>query len=301
MSLRLARRFSAWAKSAVSAISERRGTAGKIALRAGAVASLAFIVLLVHRSAYAIVMKAPDFKVPPPLAKASVAPPWADPAAGESVVTLPAGRDTLMDPDLVPSVAASFSSNPWVRRVIAVERAYPDQVRVRLEMRTPRLAVRRAGGIVLVDRDGIRLPGVYQQAPRPAFEVSGAVSLPPAPGRAWEGPEIACALEMAALAEGEPVLRAFDIRAVDVANLNGRRDPRSPDLSLVTGAGSVIGWGRAPSAARYGEPALSEKLDNLRRAAENYPRLEGVAYVKVHQRGPARLKPVETGVVRRAR
>src|SRR5688572_9193489 len=112
MSHSLPRRLSAWIRSAVSAVTERRGVAGKIALRAGAVASLAFIVLLVHRSAYAIVMKAPDFKVPPPLAKAAVAPNWADPASGESVVTLPAGRDTLMDPELVPSVAASFSQNP---------------------------------------------------------------------------------------------------------------------------------------------------------------------------------------------
>jgi hypothetical protein len=131
------------------------------------------------------------------------------------------------------------------------------------------------------------------------MEVAGAASVPPAPGRVWEGPEIASALELASLAEGESILRGFDVRVVDVANLNGRRDPKSPDLSLVTATGAIIGWGRAPSASRFGEPALSEKLDNLRRAAENYPRLEGVSFVRVHQKGPARLKPVELGVVRR--
>ncbi|HEU4335230.1 MAG TPA: hypothetical protein VFT32_12105 [Candidatus Eisenbacteria bacterium] len=283
------------------ALTERKGAFGVVALRAGAALSLVFIVLLIHRSTYSLVMKSPEFKLAPQAARATVAPSWADPAAGESVVVLPAGRDSLLDPDLVPRVAASFASNPWVRRVIAVERSFPDQVRVRLEMRTARLALRRAGGCVLVDRDGVRLPGLYDKAPRYALEVAGSASVPPAPGRVWEGPEIACALEMASLAESEPVLRALDIRLLDVANLNGRRDPKSPDLSLATAGGSVIGWGRAPSAARFGEPALSEKLDNLRRATENYPRLEGVASVKVHQRGPARLKPVDPGLVRRAK
>lgn len=296
-----ARRVASRIRACFQAVAERRKTIGKIALRAGAAGSLVFIVLLVHRSAYSLVMKATDFKIPQPSARATVAPPWADPSAGESVVTLPAGRDSLLDPDLVPNVAASFASNPWVRRVISVERAFPDQIRVKLELRTARLSVRRAGGYVLVDRDGFRLPGVYEKAPRHTMEVAGTAGVPPSPGRAWDGPEIAWSLELAALAEGESILRALDIRAVDVSNLNGRRDPKSPDLSLVTATGSVIGWGRAPSAPRFGEPALSEKLDNLRRAAENYPRFEGVATVKVHQKGPARVKPVDTGLVRRPR
>src|SRR5688572_28638512 len=117
---RVASRLRDWGK----AMASQKGVAGRIALRAGAAASLVFIVLLVHRAAYALVTKSPEFKLPQPMARATVAPPWADPAASESVVVLPAGRDTLLDPDLVPQVAASFASNPWVRRVIAVERAF---------------------------------------------------------------------------------------------------------------------------------------------------------------------------------
>lgn len=296
-----ARKLVSRVKAFFHAAAERGGGTRKVALRAGAALSLVFIVLLVHRTAYSMITKSPDFKVPRETARAGVAPPWADPNAGESVVLLPAGRESLLDPDLVPNVAASFASNPWVRRVVSVERAFPDQVRVRLELRTARLAVRRAGGFVLVDRDGIRLPGVYDRAPARTMEVAGSASVPPAAGRAWEGPEIAWSLEMAALADGEKILRGIGVRIVDVSNVNGRRDPKSPDLSLVTASGSVVGWGRPPSAPRFGEPALSEKLDNLRRAAENYPRFEGLAFVKVHQKGPARVKPVEPGLVRRPR
>jgi hypothetical protein len=283
------------------ALAAHRPLIGKIALRVAAAGSIVFIVLLVHRSAYALVTKAPEFRIPKAMARAAVAPAWADPSGPESVVLLPAGRETLMDPDLVSGVAASFASNPWVRRVVAVERAFPDQVRVRLEMRTPRLSVRRPGGIIFVDRDGVRLPGTYGRVHLRTLEVTGTASVPPGAGRVWEGAEIARALEMASLIEGEKVLRGLDVRAVDVSNLNGRLDPKSPDLSLATAGGAMIGWGRAPSDPRFGEPALSEKLDNLRRAAENYPRLEGVASVKIHQKGPARIKPADAGVVRRAR
>ena len=302
MSLRAsASRFASGLRSLGRGLVARQEAVGDIAWRIGAAGSLVLIVLLVHRSAYSLVIGAPNYQVPKSTARARVAPSWADPAAAESVVTLPAGRDTLLDSDFVRRVAASFSDNPWVRRVVAVERAFPDQVRVRLEMRSPRLAVRRPGGLVLVDQDGVRLPGTYAKAPTLVTEVAGIASAPPAPGRTWEGLEIATALEMASLAEGEAVLRRLGIRVVDVANLNGRRDPKSPDLLLVTSTGAVIDWGRAPSAARYGEPALAEKLDNLRRAAENYPRLEGVASVRIHQKGPARVKPVDAGVVRRTR
>src|SRR5262245_14758708 len=111
------------------AVAERGGGTRKVAIRVGAALSLVFIVLLVHRTAYSLITKSPDFKVPQQTARASVAPPWADPNAGESVVLLPAGRESLLDPDLVPSVAASFESNPWVRRVVSVERAFPDRIR----------------------------------------------------------------------------------------------------------------------------------------------------------------------------
>jgi hypothetical protein len=300
MSLRnAAARLRAGFRSLRSRIAAQRPGLAKLGWRLAAAGSLVFIVLLVHRSVYQMVMEAPQFRMPKSNSRAAVAPRWADPAAAEGVVTLPVDRAHLMDPDLVGEVAGSFSRNPWVRRVVAVERLFPDQVRVRLEMRAPRLAVRTLRGYALVDGDGVRLPGVYARPPVRAMEVLGAAGAPPAPGRRWEGAEIAAALEMASLAGGEEILRALRIRAVDVSNLNGRRDAKSPDLALLAASGASIGWGRAPSSARFGEPAIGEKLDNLRRAVENYPGLEGVASVKVHQKGPALIKVADAGLVRR--
>ena len=302
MSLRAAAdRIRAGFKSLRSRIAPHRPGLAKLGLRLAAAGSLAFIVLLVHRSVYQMVLEAPQFRVPKSSSRAEVAPRWADPAASEGVVTLPVDRAHLMDPGLVEEVADSFARNPWVRRVVAVERRFPDQVRVRLEMRAPRLAVKRLRGYTLVDGDGVCLPGTYARPPVRAMEVLGAASTPPAAGRRWEGPEIAAALEMTSLAGGEGILRELGIRAIDVANLNGRRDAKSPEVTLLAASGASIGWGRVPSSARFGEPALGEKLDNLRRATENYPGLEGLVSVKVHQKGPAVLKVAESGFVRRPR
>lgn len=284
----------AWAWARV----HRQGL-GRAAAHAAAVGSFLFLVLLVHRAVYSALKSSPRYRVPDALARASVAPTWADADAPESVVVLPAGRGSLLDDRLVPDIAEAFARNPWVRRVTSVERAFPDQVRVRFEMRHPRLAVRRPEGAVLVGEDGIRLPGAHPIVPAGAVEVFGTASVPPSPGRAWDSPEILAALEMAAVVDGEPLLRRLGVRALDVSNLNGRKNPREAELALRSSSGAWIAWGRLPSSGRYGEPSVPEKLDNLRLAAQNYPNLEGLAAVKVHQRGTPRCVLADPGVVRR--
>ncbi len=274
-----AKRGWAWAK-------EHRAAIGRAGAHLGLVGSFAFLVLLVHRAVYSALSTSPRYRLPESTAR--VAPTWADGAGAEGVVTIPAGGLGLFDEGLVARVAESFESNPWVRRVTSVERCYPDQVRVKFEMRVPRLAVRRSEGAVLVDADGVRLPGIHGRIPPGVLEVTGVASAAPGSGRRWEQPEIASALEMASLVEGEGLLRRFGIRAVDVANLNGRRTPREAEIALQAASGAWIAWGRSPSSTRYGEPSVPEKLDNLRLAAENYPNLEGLASVKVHQRGSPR-------------
>ncbi|MBI4564031.1 MAG: hypothetical protein HY716_04975 [Planctomycetes bacterium] len=269
-------------------LAPRRETAGAAAMIVTAVASLAFIVLLVHRAVYHYVTSSPQFLVPRATARIRVAPRWADPRSSDNDVFLDVGGRSLFDPDLVRTVAAAFEQNPWVRRLTAVDRVFPDQLRVRFEPRRPRLSVRKSNGVVLVDREGTRLPGHYAECPAFTLEVVGTAAGVPAPGGTWGGDEIKIALEMADLIEREPLLRALAVHVLDLSNLDGRRDARQADLALKAGAGAWIWWGRAPSRARYGEPSLVEKLDNLRMAAENYPQLDGLSLVKIHQKGPPR-------------
>jgi hypothetical protein len=261
-------------------------------LRAGALGALALVVILVHRTVYSFVSGQRTFGVRNAPAAVDLTPNWGDPRGGEGVVMLALGEASLLDDGLVERVARAFGANPWVKKVASVERVYPDHLRVRVEFRRPHLAVQRPNGFVVIDAEGVRLPGVYAEPPAcdVSVRVTGTSSQPPAPGRAWAEPEIAAAIEMASLV-GDPVLARAKVAAIDVSNVNGRVDRRRAEIALVTAGGCAIEWGRAPSTRRHGEIALADKLDNLRRVLETYPNLEGRARVKLHVTPRGQLAP----------
>ncbi len=285
-------RLSAAWKAASGFVSTHRRWAARGAVGVGA----AFIVLLVHRSTYGVLVADPHYK-PKAIARVQVAPMW---GAGESTVEMPADL-SLFDDGLVERIGKAFERNPWVKRVTAVERAFPDAIRVRFEARRPHLAVRRADGVTLVDADGVRLPGVYASAPACAcpVEVTGVAGAPPAAGTKWLDADVLAGRELAELAARTPALAALGVRSVDVSNVGGRVDRRRPDAALVTAKGCTIWWGRSPSSPGFGEPGAQEKLDMLAGVCREYPNLDGLKYVKLNGGGRAAVGPAETGVGRR--
>lgn len=291
----------------------RRVPWDRLAERAGALASrcrpaavpalfslgFLFVVLLVHRQVLSFLIRRHEFAVP--RFEASLGPRWADRQARETVVVEMPGA-TLFDGEVVERVGRPVEASPWVSRVVSVERAFPDQIRVRVEYRRPHVAVRRGHGYVLVDRDGVRLPGVYVEPPAcdRAPVVTGVASLPPAPGRAWNDPAVRLGMEMADFVHRVPLLGRLGIREVDVSNAGGRQDPRRSELALVTAGGCSLFWGRAPSAGAFGEPGAEEKLENLRHVLAAYPGLRGVRYVKLYFNG-SRAVEVQDAHVQRPR
>lgn len=242
------------------------------------------IVLLIHREVFSFLTQRPSYSVAP--LRASVGPRWAEPQ-GLDAVGLDLGGKSLFDPEVVRRVGRAFEASPWVKRVAAVERVFPDQVRVRVEYRRPYVAVRRADGYVLLDVDGVRLPGVYGEPPacERAPVVTGVASLPPAPGRAWLDPALRAGVELADFVHGESLLRRLGVREVDVSNFGGRLDPRRTEIALVAGSGCALHWGRAPSSAGFGELPVEEKLENLRHVLGAYPGLRGLRYAKLYFKG----------------
>jgi hypothetical protein len=278
------------------ALVSMRTPAGRRALFA---AAFVFVVLLVHREVYSLVVRNREFRVPS--VRVAVAPSWVD-SRGAEVVRVDTEGSTLFDPDLVDRVGRAFEACPWVRRVAAVERAFPNALRVRLEYRRPHVAVRRPNGFVLVDSEGVRLPGVYADPPpcdRP-MRVAGVSASPPVPGRAWDDPAVRTGLAMADYVERTPLLRELGIREVDVSNLGGRVDPRRSEVALVTANGCALLWGRTPWAGRFGDIAEDEKLENLQGVLAAYPSLNGVRSVKVYFRGSRPIDLVE-GITKRPR
>jgi hypothetical protein len=255
-------------------------------------ASFAFVVVLVHREVYSFIAQRPRFTVPS--IRTAVAPAWANRQGVETVRVDTLGA-TLFDRDLVERVGRSYESCPWVRKVTSVERVFPDEVRVKFEYRRPHVAFRRSNGYVVVDAEGVRLPGVYVDPPPcdRTVEVAGAVTLPPEPGRVWNDPAVRAGLEMAEFVHKTAFLKRLEVREVDLSNLGGRIDPRRSEVALVTSNGCAIYWGRLSSNPRFGDPSPAEKIENLREVMAVYPGLGGLRGVKVCFRGSRAVEPHE--------
>jgi hypothetical protein len=265
----------------------------------GFAAGFALVVLLIHREVYSFLAQRRQFAVPE--IRTALAPAWAD-ERGVEVVKIDVGRATLFDPDLVGKVGAAFEACPWIRKVTAVERVFPDQLRVRFEYRRPHVAVRRENGYVLVDAQGVRLPGVYAEPPTcdRATLVAGVGSAPPEAGRTWEDPALRAGLELTDLVQSTPLLAKLGLREVNVANFGGRLDPRQSELVFVTKRGCELAWGRTPGTSKFGDLTVEEKLENLRDVLAAYPELAGLRRAKIHFRGTrGTVEPLDSHVQNR--
>ncbi|HYF01657.1 MAG TPA: hypothetical protein VEJ18_22240 [Planctomycetota bacterium] len=269
-------------------LSRHRGAGRALLFAAG----FAFIVLLVHREVYSFLTRRSVYAVPE--LKTAVGPSWAD-RHGVELVKIDGPSTNLFDPDLVARVGAAFESSAWIKKVTAVERVFPDQLRVRFEYRQPHVAVKRDNGYVLVDAEGVRLPGVYVDPPtcERRTVVAGLASAPPAPGRRWEEPALRAAIEMADFVQQTPLLARLNVREINVANFAGRLDPRQSEITLVTRNGCELAWGRGAAQARYGDLTPEEKLENLREVLAAYPDLQGLRRAKIYFRGRT-VEPVDS-------
>ncbi len=276
-----------WEKLAarVGKAASKHRAAGRALLFAG---GFALVVLLIHREVYSFIAGRPQYAVPE--IRSAVAPGWAE---RYGVETVRVGATSLFDPELVGRVGLAFESCPWIRRVVSVERVFPDQLRVKFEYRRAHVAVRRADGYVLVDEDRVRLPGVFADPPdcARAAVVTGLGSAPSGPGKRWDDPALAEAMATADVVHGNDLLRGLGVREIDVSNFGGKSDPRRSELLLVTRNGCELAWGRTPSTARYGDATLEDKLENLREVLAAYPRLEGLRRVKLYFRGARAVEP----------
>lgn len=271
------------------AFASRHRAAGRALLFAG---GFALVVLLIHREVYSFLTRRGSYAVPD--IQAAVAPAWSD-RRGEEIVKISNAGTTLFDEALVAKVGKSFEDCAWIKRVTSVERVFPDQLRIRFEYRRPHVAVRCENGYVLVDADGVRLPGVYVEPPacERSTRVAGVGARPPEPGRVWDHPALRAGMAMADYVEATPLLARLKIREVNVANHAARLDNRASEVTLSTASGVELAWGRTPDTARFGDPTPEEKLENLREVLAAYPDLSGVRRVKIHFRGARAVEPTE--------
>lgn len=183
----------------------------------------------------------------------------------------PFEADSGYDPRLCRKIGRALEMDPWVRRVKNVRRGHDLRIVVSCAYRMPAALVQIDGSFYLVDRERVRLPGVYgYQASLPLIQ--GVDCDPPQPGETWDGDDLAAGLAIARLLEGEPF--ADQITGIQVHNYGGRNSPDDAHLVLATDrAGSIIKWGSAPG-EEIEENSAGRKIAILRHNFERFGRAD---------------------------
>jgi hypothetical protein len=249
------------------------------------VAALGVILLvLIHRSVYAYLLVGNDYTIDMSTLRVADRPDWAgDALVSEIRTTGPlTGKMSIFDPDLVKNVSDHYAANPWVSRVLAVEKEFPNSLRVRVEMRKPLFAVEQKGQFILVDRDRVRIPGSYAQVPKFSFSIPRALGVrtaAPDAGKRWEDPAVEAAAEVSAALLDNRIDRQISIAAIDVSRVG--KGGRESEIVILAEQNVAIEWGRSTAGGAHGELPAEEKVLNLKGVLMSQPRLKGVTRVKV--------------------
>jgi hypothetical protein len=215
-------------------------------------------------------------------------------AAQIAAAVRPLGGHSALDHQMLVDITEMLRHDariaPWIQKVNQVRRAYThapgDTLEIDCDYRVPIALVQWDDRYYLVDEQGILLPEQYDasQLSRILFGADGHTNIriidgvqcpkPLSAGQRWTGDDLAAGLQLVKLLYGLPY--AEEIVKVDVANFQGRRDPRDAQLVLMTKYDTQVRWGRPVNAKDFFvEISTPEKLDHLRRVYEEYHRVDG--------------------------
>jgi hypothetical protein len=241
-----------------------------IGMRGAALIALALAVVAGLHAAKARVGRMRRFRVYPSRFRAK-APEWC--SADLGAVPFPRDSYSIFDPDLTREVAQAYGRSPWVASVARVEKRFPNELRIQLELRWPAAFVRLPDACRAIDEHAVHLPLDYTRwdhPRRPLPLVFGVQSDPPEPGTRWADRRVtAAAAVLATLATDPAVFKRIHI--INVANLDGDIDPLGSEISLFTRRRVAIDWGRRPDTRKYGEPPARQKLAHIRRELDKNP------------------------------
>jgi hypothetical protein len=266
---------------------------GAWALKAGRPAALPLAVLAIYAAgSWCLWQYAAHRAVPPAAAETDARGcPWLAPADVAYInicIQFPADS-SLLQRDICRRVAVAYQANPWVERVVAVRRRFPDKFEVDLVIRRPVAYVDRSGTYYLVDAAGYRLP--VNPVNRPGAEypvIEGILASPPAPGEAWNDPCLADSLRLVETLAGVLDGRGAGLRLAGLeANrpLRGAYDQR-PQMIAWTASGMKIDWGSFNESRTYAFPSAAEKRAELERQLNALPDPSAVGCISVRFRSP---------------
>lgn len=170
------------------------------------------------------------------------------------------------DPRLCAAMAERLMGTGWIARLNFVRRTGDGRFEVSARYRIPVAMVQVDRRFLLIDPEGVRLPGAYFHEPHWKL-IQGVRAGAPAPGEPWVGEDLQAALRLLAAVSAE----VFEpqITGVIVENYAGRIAAERSHVELATDRpDGRIRWGSAPG-REVEENAVSQKLAILR---ANYQR-----------------------------
>ncbi len=213
-------------------------------------------------------LKASDVRITPP--PASVPRNLVERAVGTAGLT----KDvSILNRDLLPALAAAFAAEPWVKRVVRLQKGLPAHVAVELEYRVPVAVVEVRNGVYPIDEEGVLLPpqDVTPAAARRLPLVTGVVSDPAGPaGKAWGDPVVSGAAKIAA-AVG-PYWDGLGVTSIVAPPPAAEANALQYELAAV--GGTRIVWGPPPGTGQAGELTAEQKVGRLRRYVADFGRLD---------------------------
>src|SRR5258708_10882249 len=156
------------------------------------------------------------FPAEPPRVVLKNRPVWMTDFLADQIIDTvrpPAARSAL-DQKMLVAVYEILKTNPWIKQVKQVRRAYGkkpgDTIEIDCDYRAPIALVQYGQVYALVDAEGVKLPELFSagQLPRIMFGENGRVNIrviegvakaPPEPGRKWVSDDLSAGLEMVQL------------------------------------------------------------------------------------------------------
>lgn len=199
----------------------------------------------------------------------------------------------LFEKPLVDRLALHMAQSPWVNQVNKVRKQYGNIVTVDCRYREPVALVRDRGGLVLVDREAIRLPAEVMRRSLASMDlllIQGVSAAAPHTGALWLGEDLLAGLALADLIKRQRY--AEQIAAINVNNFGGRDDPVAAHLELLAHDGTHIRWGLPPFRESWREASTAQKLVSLEYVFDTLDtRHSPVEYIDVRQ-AKVRYRPL---------
>ncbi|MCY2967544.1 MAG: hypothetical protein NT069_28590 [Planctomycetota bacterium] len=208
----------------------------------------------------------PEYQVPWRSVHITQPPAW---ISGRLVHDVLHGRDfpeslPLLDPELTRQMEEAFASNPWVERVVSVQKSFPARIDIEMTYRRPVAMVAIDSGEFPIDAHGVLLP-LPQKVREDADKyprIEGARSSPGLVGKPWGDPIVVHAADVAAALE--PHWTKLKLTAIICPRTTPRVDSLDDGaFELRAVDGSRILWGHPPGSDHPGAVPTEQKIGRL--------------------------------------